>query len=248
MLRGGHIALVLVTGSLLIAAGAAGLLADPSPAREAPAPSASLLAHPTLVAMPRAGRRASRPRAGRGLRGPRLRGASGELAVVSGRSRRFGAGALRRFAVEVERGLGVDRSAFAAQVERALLDRRGWGGSGRFAFRRVDRGPVDFRVTLAGSRTVDRLCAPLATRGRYSCYMRGRAVLNLWRWTKGSPPYRDRRAAYRRYLVNHEVGHALGFGHRACPGPGQRAPVMMQQTSEVGACRPGWWPLPAERG
>ena len=248
MLGAGHIALVLVTGAFGIAAGAAGLLADASPARDAPARSTSMLAHRTPVAMPPAGRRASRPRSGRALPPLRLRGASGELAVVSGRSRRFGAGALRRFAVEVERGLGVDRSRFAAEVERALLDRRGWGGSGRFAFRRVDRGPVDFRVTLAGSRTVDRLCAPLATRGRVSCYMRGRAVLNLLRWTKGSAPYRGRRAAYRRYLVNHEVGHALGFGHRACPGRGRRAPVMMQQTSDVGACRPGWWPLPGERG
>ena len=39
----------------------------------------------------------------------------------------------------------------------------------------------------------------------------------------------------------------LGHGHGVCPVSGARAPVMMQQTIGVGACRPNGRPLPWER-
>ena len=58
----------------------------------------------------------------------------------------------------------------------------------------------------------------------------GDVVLNAWRWHEGATAYAGDLASYRIYMVNHEVGHALGNGHQPCPGPGQLAPVMQQQT------------------
>ena len=169
------------------------------------------------------------------------------LIVVPGHSAGSGGGPVRRFAVEVERGLRVNREAFAATVQHILLDRRGWTGARRLALQRVDSGIVDLRVTLARPRTVDRLCFPLHTRGVVDCFNRGRAVINVDRWTRGSVSYAGDLRDYRYYLINHEVGHGLGHGHWICPGPGRRAFVMMQQTGTTFGCRRQPWPRDAER-
>ena len=93
---------------------------------------------------------------------------------------------------------------------------------------------------------MDRLCAPIRTAGIYSCQLGQRVVLNHRRWMNGAPSYRGDLSGYRRMLVNHEVGHRLGLGHRSCPGRGRLAPVMMQQTKGLGACRRNTWPLGSE--
>lgn len=168
---------------------------------------------------------------------------SGAFAVVPGGSATAGTGALRTYAVEVEGGLGVDARAFARTVDTTLADPRSWTSGGRRSLRRVD-GRADLRVTLASPATVDRLCAPLRTAGRYSCANGDRAVINVARWLTGAQAYRGRLADYRRYVVNHEVGHTLDLGHAACPGAGQVAPVMLQQTKGLDGCAHGPWPYP----
>jgi hypothetical protein len=209
-----------------------------------PAPSARATpSGPSAAASPRpAASRSAAPPAAR----PAISG-TGRLAVVPGQSSVHGSGPLRRFMVEVEAGLGEDPKAFAAAVERVLFDQRGWGGGGRLSFQRVSSGPVAFRVTLASPRTTDRLCAPLDTGGIYSCYHAGRSVLNAMRWRDGAAAYPHDLTSYRTYMVNHEVGHALGHGHRYSCGSGGLAPVMMQQTKSLYGCRQNVWPLAAER-
>jgi Protein of unknown function (DUF3152) len=48
-------------------------------------------------------------------------------------------------------------------------------------------------------------------------------------------------------VVNHEVGHWLGFGHSRCSGAGRLAPVMQQQSIGLEGCTFNPWPLPTER-
>jgi hypothetical protein len=166
---------------------------------------------------------------------------TGKLQVVPGSTATAGSGPLRSFIVEVEGGLEVDEEAFADRVFQTLGSARGWGTS--TSFRRIDSGTADFRVILAGPNLTDQLCLPHQTNGIYSCYEGGRAVINFVRWMEGADSYGADLDGYRTYLINHEVGHAIGHhAHLPCPAPGEPAPVMMQQTKGIAPCKPNPWP------
>ncbi|MEW1842228.1 DUF3152 domain-containing protein [Nonomuraea angiospora] len=169
--------------------------------------------------------------------------ASGRYDVVPGGApARPGSGEVVRYLVEVEAGLPFEPAVFAADVHRVLNDVRGWA-----RFERVDHGPVQVRVALSSPLLTTLQCEPLRTGGELSCWNGTRSVINALRWAKGVPQYRGDLAAYRAYLISHEVGHGLGHGHEPCPGPGRLAPVMTQQSKSLDSCRPNPWPFP-DRG
>jgi hypothetical protein len=172
---------------------------------------------------------------------------SGSVSVVDSTSPVYGSGPLERFVVEVEDGIGVDGAAFAAAVEGTLGDPRSWGNGGRMSFQRVGAaeaaaGSYDFRVSLVSPGSMETYCPGVGTGGYTSCRYGERAVINLARWETAVPDYVGDIATYRQYVVNHEVGHALGNGHEQCPGPGQVAPVMQQQTLGLQGCTKNAWP------
>jgi len=106
---------------------------------------------------------------------------------------------------------------------------------------------ADVRIRVASPATVDRRCHPLGTGGRLSC-RNGRSLnVNIDRWNGATSFWSDTLATYRSYLINHEMGHVLGHRHRRCPGAGQPAPVMQQQTKALNGCRENGWPYPNGR-
>jgi hypothetical protein len=147
-----------------------------------------------------------------------------------------------RYAVEV-RTRGV--ASFARVVDATLHDPRGWQRAG---FRLVRDQRARFRLVVAEGPEVDRLCRPYDTYGKYSCQNGPVVAFNADRWRSATPEWTGDLAAYRRMLVNHEVGHLLGMHHPdvQCPGRGRLAPVMAQQSTELGDCRPNPWPLAHE--
>lgn len=169
---------------------------------------------------------------------------TGDLVVVPGSSPVYGTGPLQRFVVEVEGGINVDGAGFAAAVEGTLADPRSWGAGGEMSFQRVDGDDYDFRVSLVSPLNVETFCPGVGTGGYTSCRYGERAVINLARWETAVPDYEGDVATYRLYVVNHEVGHALGNGHEQCPGPGELAPLMQQQTLGLDGCVKNPWPFP----
>ncbi|ANZ39614.1 hypothetical protein BBK82_29780 [Lentzea guizhouensis] len=140
----------------------------------------------------------------------------------------------RDLLVEVEQGAVLPQAhqPFAAAVDQALADPRGWTASGTVAFRRVDVAEPDVRIRLTATETARATCGfelPYDT----SCYVGGVVYVSAPRWFRGAESFAGDLAGYRRYVINHEIGHFLGHRHEACPADGAPAPVMMQQTFSV---------------
>lgn len=196
------------------------------------------------------------------------------------------------YVIEVENGVDTapfgGGDAFSAAVDATLSDPRSWISTGTFAFRHVsveDDEQPDLRIRLASPETTREVCGgyiELAT----SCFIRGddygaensdgaegqaeagRVMLNAARWGRGATTFEGDLGAYRQYLINHEVGHGIGYAHhQVCPEDGVLAPVMMQQTLSLNngdledleagfeyegsvredTCRPNAWPFPHGR-
>jgi hypothetical protein len=177
-------------------------------------------------------------------RRPPIRTTSEGFRYVAEDGRRAGQGRRRTYRLEVEPAADVGVRRATIRVERILNDRRGWTGAGNWSLRRVRRRP-DIRIVIATPGTVDRLCARagLRTVGRLSCWNGRFAAINVNRWKRGSTGFIGPLRVYRRYVLNHEVGHGLGYPHRSCPRRGARAPVMQQQTFATRPCRANGWPV-----
>lgn len=168
---------------------------------------------------------------------------TGHLVVVPGSSAAPRSGPVRTVRVEVEVGVPVEGATFADFVLQTLNDPRGWGHGGTMTFARTD-ADAEIVVQLASPDTSRALCRPLETFGNLSCRSGSRAIITHYRWVHGHPDYHDDLTGYRRYVVNHEVGHVLGHGHEPCGTSGEPAPVMQQQTKGLRGCLPNPWPFP----
>ncbi len=147
---------------------------------------------------------------------------------------------LIEFSIEVDPALDLDRDELVAFIIETLSDPRSWVSRGA-GFRLVDEGGL-FTIIVAEPSRVDQLCRPLQTLGRYSCARNGWIAINSVRWEEATEGWTGGIKAYRQYLINHEVGHYIvGPTHSSCPGVGELAPLMMQQTKGLQGCLPNGW-------
>lgn len=181
------------------------------------------------------------------LKGP------GKFGAVPGAAKAPGKGRKYTYRVDVEQGLGLDGELFAEAVQKTLNDDRSWAHDGARTFERVSSGKPDFVITLASPGTTATWCAKSnldTTEDNVSCDSAAteRVMINAYRWAQGSKTYGDKIHAYRQMLINHEVGHRLGYGHVTCDKNGELAPVMQQQTKFLDHdgihCLPNPWPYP----
>ncbi|MHC5703771.1 DUF3152 domain-containing protein [Streptomyces sp. PKU-MA01144] len=184
---------------------------------------------------------------------PELKG-PGKFEAVPGLDRAPGKGRKIRYRVDVEQGLGLDGALFANAVQKTLNDERSWAHGGAMSFERISSGEPEFVITLASPGTTAVWCAKSGldtTVDNVSCDSASteRVMVNAYRWAQGAETYGAKAMLpYRQMLINHEVGHRLGYGHVNCRTAGALAPVMQQQTKslDIGGitCRPNPWAHP----
>ncbi|MCU1600687.1 MAG: putative rane protein [Frankiales bacterium] len=133
-------------------------------------------------------------------------------------------------------------AGFAGTVVATLSDARGWQ---RGDVRLVHDQRATYRVLLVEPAEAERLCRPYDVYRKYSCQNGPLVVLNAERWRHATNQWTGTLPAYRQMLVNHEFGHLLGLHHPSaqCARGGTLAPVMAQQSTELGSCLPNPWPL-----
>ncbi|MFF3031779.1 DUF3152 domain-containing protein [Streptomyces rubiginosohelvolus] len=180
--------------------------------------------------------------------------ATGEFEAVPGLAKAPGKGQKHRYRIDVEKGLGLDAGLFAEAVQKTLNDDRSWAHNGAMTFERISSGQADFVITLASPGTTGDWCAKSGldtTVDNVSCDSAStdRVMINAYRWAQGAATFGpDKLLPYRQMLINHEVGHRLGYNHVSCRTPGALAPVMQQQTKTLELegikCKPNPWVHP----
>jgi hypothetical protein len=143
------------------------------------------------------------------------------------------------YLTRVDPDVRYDGARFASEVDMYLADPEGWESKG-YNFVRVglrQKTPKTVVIQLSSPSTIGKSGCENPS---LSCaVMNGTELhVNAMRWMRGSKESGLPLQEYRQYVISHEMGHILGNDHVKCPGAGQSAPIMMQQTLGIGSCVP----------
>jgi hypothetical protein len=131
----------------------------------------------------------------------------------------------------------------AAKADSALSGLQGWQLGGSLKFVRADSG-CNFFLSLASAADMAKTNPSCA--GKASCLSMGSLVFNTESWQSPPKGWSGGAAAYRGELIDHEVGHWLGFDHAPCTYSSASKPLMSTPTVVLGGCSPNWYLVPAE--
>lgn len=149
------------------------------------------------------------------------------------------------FSVATKGTITADVEQFSRLALETLNHPQGWRRAG-IAFKQVKSGG-NFVLYLSHASKMSSFSSKCSS--SWSCRVGNKVVINQSRWLNASSSWNNSGGAlrdYRHMVVNHEVGHWLGFGHPGCPKKGAKAPVMQQQSKSLGGCVANPWPLDSE--
>ena len=126
-------------------------------------------------------------------------------------------------------------------ITTTIQDSRGWRGMGYY-FRQMATKDVDMVFYLKPNQNIIAMFTKEMD-GFSVCYtVEGKAkiYINQDNWETPPATFTGSQETYRQYVVQHEVGHALGMGHEEAQ-LGQPCHPMYQQTRGTSQCSPNPW-------
>jgi len=167
---------------------------------------------------------------------------------LSNNFRVSGQGAALRTYCTASRGVSAaGLEDLTGKLAATYADTRGWNDGGIVAFKHVDSG-CQYTVWLAAPSQMTSFGA--ICDDFYNCQVGTNVVVNNDRWLYATEPWNktgQNLETYRLLIINHETGHRLGFrDNNVCPGAGQPAFVMMQQSIDLKGCAFNVWPTATE--
>ena len=147
------------------------------------------------------------------------------------------------YEIRVRGEVDSDLELFRDHVRKTLRHPDGWSMDGEIRFLPVAENG-DFVIWLADATELPGFSEVCSV--DWSCRVGKDVVINETRWEQSAPGWTGDLDTYRHYVVNHEMGHWMGLGHRGCEVEGEPAPVMMQQSKSAVPCSNRVWPDPVE--
>jgi hypothetical protein len=136
-----------------------------------------------------------------------------------------------------------DMQALGQQAAATLADGNGWTLGGRLKFELANEAcNLTLRVTSEeGMKTLAASCV-----GKSSCQVGNEVLVRDSDWAAAPAVWKGTLVAYRAELINHEIGHWLGFDHASCVGRAVPAPILAVPTVVLGGCSPNWYEVPVD--
>ncbi|HEY6736338.1 MAG TPA: DUF3152 domain-containing protein [Candidatus Saccharimonadia bacterium] len=136
----------------------------------------------------------------------------------------------------------AETSQLAAVAEQALTASGGWslGEQVRFVRQSSD---CNVRIRLADAAYLKSLAAGCADQA--TCRVGNEVALLEQNWQQGTSTWKAGLTAYQVEMINHEIGHVLGFDHPGCLADSVKPTLSSQSITLQSGCSPTWYVVPS---
>lgn len=136
--------------------------------------------------------------------------------------------------------------ADASKIASVFSDKTGWALGGRLSLARRENS-CNFRINIVPEALMAAL--DVGCKGQTTCLVGNQIDISVSAWQAAPGKWTGTIDAYRTELINHEVGHWLGFQHTPClaSAASSGTPILSAPDVVLGGCSPNWYAIPADQ-